>query len=204
VQSRASAHTFAPRQERIVAYARKEPGLLSWNVSTLLNRIMAVRSMLKLPPELALTLLAFNRPLLSNPQMMPQKLQALQRVLGVTGAALSELTVRQGSGAGFLLVDAAVEHAYGISQLRGRPSTHTGLNMSSFQPLQSATLNLLLLPSISIRCLCRRNIAEEQLCPLVHGYTMLLRFPLFVTSISMHILNMSLQRSSCILLCMAT
>jgi hypothetical protein len=75
-----------PLQDQIVSYARKEPGLLSWNVSTLLNRMMAVRQMLKLPPELALSLLAFNRPLLNNLHNLPQKLQVLQQVLGVTGA----------------------------------------------------------------------------------------------------------------------
>lgn len=69
-----------------MAFARNEPGLLSWNVSTLLSRIMATRSVLRLPPELALSLLAFNRPLLNHPELLPQKLQALQRVLGVTGA----------------------------------------------------------------------------------------------------------------------
>jgi hypothetical protein len=73
-------------QDQVVSYARKEPGLLSWNVSTLLNRMMAVRQMLQLPPELALSLLAFNRPLLNNLQNLPQKLQVLQEVLGITGA----------------------------------------------------------------------------------------------------------------------
>ncbi|WIA10420.1 hypothetical protein OEZ85_010612 [Tetradesmus obliquus] len=78
-------------KERIVAFARNEPGLLSWNVSTLLSRIMATRSVLRLPPELALSLLAFNRPLLNRPELLPQKLQALQRVLGVTEEELYPL-----------------------------------------------------------------------------------------------------------------
>jgi hypothetical protein len=83
----------------VVSYARKEPGLLSWNVSTLLNRMMAVRQMLQLPPELALSLLAFNRPLLNGLQHLPQKLQVLQQVLGVTGD-------RRGSTQAYVLEDA--------------------------------------------------------------------------------------------------
>lgn len=56
---------------------------------------MAVRQMLKLPPDLALTLLAFNRPLLNYHALMPQKLQVLQRVLGVTGARTQHACVRK-------------------------------------------------------------------------------------------------------------
>lgn len=75
----------APLQNRMVFLLRREPGLLSWNASTLVNRMMAVSQMLKLPPDLTLTLLAYNRPLLSSQQQLPHKLQLLQRVLGLTG-----------------------------------------------------------------------------------------------------------------------
>jgi hypothetical protein len=64
----------------------KEPGILNWNVGTLVSRISAVQSMLKLPKQMVPTLLGFNRPLLTNLEKLPQKLQVLQRVLGVTGA----------------------------------------------------------------------------------------------------------------------
>jgi len=80
-------------QEELLAIIRSEPGLLSWNVSTLVTRCLAVSRVLRLPPELRLGLLSFDRPLLSRLRSLPERLQALQQALGISGWLLLQLII---------------------------------------------------------------------------------------------------------------
>eukprot|EP00878_Enallax_costatus_P010567 GHUV01011035.1.p1 GENE.GHUV01011035.1~~GHUV01011035.1.p1 ORF type:complete len:696 (+),score=242.90 GHUV01011035.1:240-2327(+) len=75
-------------KDELVDMLRREPGLLSWNVSTVINRIIAASQVLKLTPKLSLTLLTYHRPLISVVSQLPQRLEALRRILGVTDAEL--------------------------------------------------------------------------------------------------------------------
>ncbi|KAF8069383.1 hypothetical protein HT031_001498 [Scenedesmus sp. PABB004] len=90
LQLEANIATLAERvgvsKEAMVGMVRREPGLLSWSTSTLVHRVVGVSQVLKLPPELSLTLLTYHRPLLSNVDTLPRKLEVLQRVLGLPGA----------------------------------------------------------------------------------------------------------------------
>lgn len=72
-------------QDDLLLMLRNEPGLLSWNVSTLVNRIIATSQILKLPPKLSLTLLTYNRPILNVVPHLPQRLEALRHIMAVTG-----------------------------------------------------------------------------------------------------------------------
>lgn len=78
-------HHCLRTQEELLVKLRSEPGLLSWNVSTLVNRIISASQMLKLTPELSLTLLSYHRPLINVVSLLPQRLEALRKLLGVPG-----------------------------------------------------------------------------------------------------------------------
>lgn len=72
-------------QDQLLQMVRDEPGLLSFNVSTLVNRIMAASQILKLTQKLSLTLLTYNRPIINVVSQLPQRLEALRRITGVAG-----------------------------------------------------------------------------------------------------------------------
>lgn len=73
-------------QEQLIALVRKEPGLLSWNISTLITRVVAVSQALQLPPRLRVTLLTYNRPLLSHVTALPGRIELLRKLLHLPGA----------------------------------------------------------------------------------------------------------------------
>lgn len=77
--------------------------MLSWNTSTLLNRITVVCQSLRLPPELRDSLLTGqHRPLLSHCADIPHRLECLKEYLGLPGVHIA-LRYCRGMGPTWLL-----------------------------------------------------------------------------------------------------
>lgn len=80
-------------QEDAAALVRSNPAILSWNTSTLLNRITVVWQSLRLPPELREVLLTRpHRPLLSHSADIPHRLEFLKEYLGMPGVSFAACT----------------------------------------------------------------------------------------------------------------
>jgi hypothetical protein len=83
-------------QEDAAALVRRNPAILTWNTSTLLNRITVVCQSLRLPPELREALLTRqHRPLLSHSADIPHRLVFLKEYLGMPGASFAAGTFTQ-------------------------------------------------------------------------------------------------------------
>jgi hypothetical protein len=73
-------------QDEVAALIRQQPGLLSWNLSELINRIIVVSQALRLEPVLRGELLsAHNRALLTSHTDIPQRVEYLIKYLGLSG-----------------------------------------------------------------------------------------------------------------------
>ncbi|KAI8467128.1 MAG: hypothetical protein J3K34DRAFT_482389 [Monoraphidium minutum] len=73
------------------ALLRREPGLLSYNMSTLATRWSYAMQVLRLPRELGPSLLTVNRPLLTLTQQLPGRVEGLRALLGATDDELYAL-----------------------------------------------------------------------------------------------------------------
>lgn len=77
-------------QDEVAALIRQQPGLLSWNLSELINRIIVVSQALRLEPPLRGALVsAHNTALLTHHTDIPQRVEYLIKYLDLPGGCSS-------------------------------------------------------------------------------------------------------------------